>query len=212
MTNENGDWDVKCLYSYNRGRNWSTSFVANESGVNETYPSFCMLGTNIYCGYIKRGNLYLVESNDGGATWGSPKRINNNPGSVVSEENSMVVHPAGIVWTDNRDENKDIYFARIIPEAPLIKIKIRGGFRVKAEIKNIGNAPASNVKWNIQLIGGLILLGRKTSGIIPTLPPGEAVTIESNLIFGFGKTRIVVTADNAGETTDAVVVLFFVNL
>jgi hypothetical protein len=210
MTNENGDWDVKCSYSSDRGQTWATSMVANDPGVDETYPSFYMKGTNVYCGYIKEGNFYLVESNDGGATWGPPTQINSNPGSVVSEENSIIVHPAGLLWTDNRNGDKDIYFAGVAA-APIIGIKsISGGFGVSAVIENTGNADATNVQWSIELEGGIIILGKKTTGTIPTLAAGESVTIKSSFIFGIGKTTVVVTADDAKKSAPATVVLFLV--
>ena len=70
-----------------------------------------------------------------------------------------------------------------------------GRFQITVIIKNIGDADCINVKWRITLEGGIILLGRERSGTIICIPPGENVTIRSNLIFGFGKTIITVSLE-----------------
>ena len=110
MTNEGGNWDIKALYSSDGGGTWSTSNVAATSQ-DETYPAVYMSGSSAYCVYISQGNLYFVESETGGATWGEPIQVNDVDGTVVNEENSADIHSAGIVWMDNREDNIDIYFA-----------------------------------------------------------------------------------------------------
>jgi outer membrane protein assembly factor BamB len=73
-----------------------------------------------------------------------------------------------------------------IIEAPILKIQnITGGLlKVKTAIKNIGNAPATNIHWTIG----------KTNGTILSLAPGETRKINSGIIIGFGKAVIKVTA------------------
>ncbi|GAG96331.1 unnamed protein product, partial [marine sediment metagenome] len=71
------------------------------------------------------------------------------------------------------------------------------------------------VNWSITLGGGLILLGRETTGIIDSLPVGEKVTVSSNLILGIGKTVITATAEctegsSDTKTKDAFVLLFLI--
>ena len=79
---------------------------------------------------------------------------------------------------------------------PLIKIiNVSGGlFRVKAVIKNTGEAEATNITWSINLISGYIFRGIKTSGKIDKLFPGEEVTIKSKIILGLGRTDITINA------------------
>jgi hypothetical protein len=115
MINDNtgGDWDIKCKYSNDRGQNWETSMVANEPDVDETFPSLYVTSGSIFCAYIKNGNLYIVKSTDGGMNWGSPEQINNVEGTVVAEENMMEIRPSGIVWTDSRDGNQDVYYSPV---------------------------------------------------------------------------------------------------
>jgi hypothetical protein len=76
-----------------------------------------------------------------------------------------------------------------------IKIKLKGGlFRIKATFINEGIAEADDVNWDISLSGGLILLGKTSTGTIPNIQPGEEVTITSDLIIGLGEVDIIVTA------------------
>ena len=112
MTNENGNYDIKALYSSDDGGTWSTSTVADSSS-DETYPAVYMSGNSAYCVYISQGNLYYIESEDGGAVWGAATQVNDVDGTVVNEENSADIHSAGIVFTDERDGNADIYFATV---------------------------------------------------------------------------------------------------
>jgi len=88
---------------------------------------------------------------------------------------------------------------------------ISGGlFKVNAMIKNNGDIDATDVNWSIILDGGIILLGKNTSGNILSIPDGEETTISSSLIFGFGKTVVRVTVDSVTKEQDVFVFLFFI--
>ncbi|MBN1861699.1 MAG: hypothetical protein JW840_09595 [Candidatus Thermoplasmatota archaeon] len=96
---------------------------------------------------------------------------------------------------------------------------IKGGvFRTKAVIKNNGTASASDITWRISLSGnGLLLLGKQTTGTIPTLAIGEELTISSDLILGFGDVVMTVTVYNIEvvpvfEKTTAKLFLFFIKI
>ncbi|MBU0498076.1 MAG: hypothetical protein KKC68_09355, partial [Candidatus Thermoplasmatota archaeon] len=87
---------------------------------------------------------------------------------------------------------------------------ITGGIGVSAEIKNVGDGDATDVNWSIILDGGLIILGKETSGTISSILAGESITVKSGLVFGIGKPTITVTADDATVETSAFVLLFLV--
>ncbi len=73
---------------------------------------------------------------------------------------------------------------------------IKGGFfKVNTKIKNIGDLAAENISWTISLEEGMLIFDGENSGVIENIPAGEEVTISSNMIIGFGKTQVRVTAE-----------------
>jgi hypothetical protein len=102
----------------------------------------------------------------------------------------------------------------ISPPAPILEIEaITGGlFKVKTFIKNAGVVDATDVDWTISLNGGLILLGKETTGTVATIAAGHSEPIASGLILGFGATTITVTAGTATKDQAATVLLIFIKI
>lgn len=105
-------------------------------------------------------------------------------------------------------------FGDIAP-TPILSIdSIKGGFGVKATIKNSGNGDANDVNWNITLKGGLIILGKVTNGTLTTIAAGSTADVKSKLILGIGKTVVTVTAicvgSSATKSVNATVFIVFV--
>ena len=204
--------DVKCSYStcaagtYEPGFSWQTSTV--ETGASA--PAVYMQGNNVYCAYVKGGNLYLKTSSDGGATWGAAEKKNDVDGKVIGEKGSVAIGNSGIVFTDNRNGNYDIYFAGGAGGAApnVIVESISGGMGVSAVIKNAGDAAAENFAWSIKT-DGTVFVGKEKSGTA-TLQPGASTTIKTGFMLGFGAITITVTADTAVKIADAKLLLFFV--
>jgi hypothetical protein len=203
--------DVKCSYStcqatYDPGFSWHVSTV--ESGAS--VPAIYMQGNNVYCAYVKGGNLYLKVSEDGGVTWGIAEQKNDVHGTVVAEKGAVDIGKSGIAFTDNREENYDIYFAPYVarPTPQVVIDSISGGFGVSAVIRNIGDVPAENFDWSIRS-NGMVFIGKEKSGSA-TLQPGASTTIKTGLMLGFGVLTITVIADTATKTATAKLLLFFV--
>jgi len=94
-----------------------------------------------------------------------------------------------------------VYYDDMALEGPAVQLEpeltigdLAGGFGVSATITNTGDADATNVAWKIALDGGLIILGKETTGTIATLAPAASEPIKSSLILGFGRTTITITA------------------
>jgi hypothetical protein len=92
------------------------------------------------------------------------------------------------------------------PLTPILNIEIQGGLGITASLNNTGNAPATNVSWDITLDGGLLFHGKETTGSIATLTVGNTTQLRSKLIIGLGKTTITihVVCDEAVEATKSV--------
>jgi len=103
------------------------------------------------------------------------------------------------------------------PPEPILEIgNITGELgKIKSSIKNIGTGEATDVEWSIALEGGLIILGKNTTGTETTIAPEDEAAIESSFIFGIGKPTITIYAECAeGKlaegTATATVILFFI--
>jgi hypothetical protein len=103
--------------------------------------------------------------------------------------------------------------------APHLEINtLTGGlFKIKGILINNGEGEAVHVDYDINLTYGFILVGRHTSKSIHHLLPGEKVNISSRLIFGFGKTNILITVSVSNgplykKELDAFVFLFFISI
>jgi hypothetical protein len=199
MSNDNiyGDWDITCQYSSDSGDSWAST-VFGTPIVDETHPAVLVSGSTVFITYVSNGNLYLIKSDDGGATFGDPEQVNDNPGSVVAEEGTTDISTGGIVWTDNRDGVKNIYYASL-PIA-ILDVSIAGGFGVTGTVSNSGSAAASNIPWTVDL-SGLVFVGGHSEGTIASLAPGASETFGPGLILGIGPTTI--TADAGGATKTA---------
>jgi len=114
------------------------------------------------------------------------------------------------IWSD------PLLLTIVAPEFVIESLSTELG-RIKATITNTGELDALNVKWNIRLDGGIILLGQESSGTIIGVPVDGSVTVTSDFILGLGNTIVTVTAEleNIEESDeiqqDTFVFIFFIS-
>ena len=203
--------DIKCAVSssaagYDPAFSWSITTV--DTGGSS--PAVYMQGNNVYCAYVKGGNLYMKTSSDGGATWGAADKKNDVDGKVVGDPGSVDLANGACVWVDNRNGNEDIYFAAGGggATANVVVDSISGGMGVSAVLKNTGKADATNFAWSIKT-DGTVFVGKEKSGTA-TLAAGASTTVKTGLMLGIGAITITVTADTATKTATAKLLLFLV--
>ena len=103
------------------------------------------------------------------------------------------------------DANSQFNLIYSMTPSPLTIESITDGRGIKAVIKNTGTVDAKNVSWNIQLNGGIILVGKSKTGTVDIAAGGTATIDDS--IFGFGKTTISVTVGDVEKTATGTVIL-----
>src|SRR2546422_1363486 len=62
-------------------------------------------------------DIYFTKSSDGGRTWSTPLRVNDDIGNVAQAQPRVALDPANniyIAWTDTRGGTNDIYFSKSI--------------------------------------------------------------------------------------------------
>ncbi len=75
-------------------------------------------------------------------------------------------------------------------------LSISGGIGSKIEFKNSGDAPATNVNWNINVTGGILNLINVNKGdVISNMDPDEKKSVKTGLFLGFGPIDIRFTVD-----------------
>jgi hypothetical protein len=147
---------------------------------------------------VGTGVDYTKYQVDGGA-WNTY----SVPFVVAGNGNHTIVYYS-VDKAGNIEANKTATFTIKYP----IEITIKGGFGVTATIKNKGTGPLSGVAWTITLDGKLIFVGKTKSGTVNIPAGGQAQA--KDMVFGFGKTNIAVSAAGTEATTTGMVILFFV--
>ena len=181
---------IKCSYStaedgYEPKFNWQISTVADNKA---KCPAIYACGNKIICAFVREGDLFIVTSDDCGASWGLPYKINEVNGTVSEELNSVDVNNIGVVWTDTRNGKKDIYFELLHEDTFIPEISIEGGFGIRILIKNLGSIAKENMWWNVIIDAPFLLCGGVTEGKISL---GKYETVEKLVpLFGFGKIKI----------------------
>ena len=121
-------------------------------------------------------------------------------------------------WVNSSDqfgEAVDYCFQLLGKEMlPAFNITIKGGIGVTAAIENIGDAAATNVTANINVSGGLIIIGKEKTVSIASIAIGATENAKS-LVIGIGKAAITVTVTcdegvSGAANADKMVLLFFV--
>lgn len=202
QSDESGSQDIICYYSSNAGGTWFKSVVAD--GLNdELYPQIIVYGDKAICTFIIDNDLYYAYTENGGETWSTPEKINDETGTVQSSfRNTDITTDGTVVWTDMRNGNADIYLDRVSAGVPTFPILELGPFaaagigKVAIPVENKGTADATNVTVTITVTGGLLKRVNKTkTEIIPNLAMNQKINVTTEgIIFGFGKIALTATA------------------
>jgi hypothetical protein len=202
QSDEAGTQDIVCYYSNDAGVNWEKSFVAASTSDDELYPKIVSFGDDAICTFLMNDDMYYCTTEDGGATWSAPEKVNDQTGSVATEyRNTDITYDGTVVWTDVRNGNDDVYLDNIA-ETPTFPILSLGSFakaglgKISIPVTNIGSADATNVNVTITVTGGILHRINKTkTETLPTLAMNQVVNITTDgMIFGLGTIALSATA------------------
>ena len=203
QSDEAGTQDIVCYHSSDAGVTWEKSFVTTDGVNDELYPKIVTYGDDAICTFVMDDDLYFAYTDDGGATWSTPEKVNDETGSVDSEyRNTDITYDGTVVWTDMRNGNPDIYLDKVSGGVPTFPILTLGSFataglgKVSIPVKNIGTADAANVSVTIKVTGGILGRINKTkTQTISTLAIDQEVTVTTDgMIFGLGTIQLTATA------------------
>jgi hypothetical protein len=215
-----GNQDIICYHSSNGGSSYTPTTVSSDPA-DELYPTITWMKTgNAVCTYVRGSESYSKISTDGGVTWGAEARVSDETIAPV-ENNAHDVYGIGgdayAIWQDGRGAVTNIYFDKFAhTAAPRIEIgTVAGGVgKVTMEVKNTGDADATNVAWSISVTGGILhKINVQTSGTIATLAAGSSVQVSTDkFIIGLGAITVGLTADQATATKTGKVILVLVKI
>lgn len=212
QSDEAGTEDIVCYYSSDAGVTWEKSFVADSTN-DELYPKIVTYGDDAICTFVMNDDLYFAYTDDGGATWSTSEKVNDETGSVDSEyRNTDITYDGTVVWTDTRNGNPDIYLDKVSGGVPTFPILTLGSFaaagmgKVSIPVKNTGTADATNVSVTITVTGGILGRINKTkTQDISALAIGQEVTVTTDgMIFGLGTIQLTATATCPDATPSVV--------
>lgn len=121
-----GDHDIYFSKSTDEGVTWSDNIKVNDdSTANQIFPDLAVdsQGT-VYVVWTDERNdhqdIYAAISNDGGLTWSTDVKINDDTTTTDQNLPSLIVDEVGnlyCAWSDGRAGNADIYFARSLAQS-----------------------------------------------------------------------------------------------
>ena len=150
------DTGIVLYHSTDAGNSWTIKEVTLSG--QPSFPDILAVNeSHIACTFVESGNLSITYSNDTGANWTTPEKLNSQNGSVVGGYCFLdAANNNQIAWTDNRNGNNDIYYyVGVTPEVDLTVTNfvlkrdlpiLRTNNIISITVKNQADGYAENVK------------------------------------------------------------------
>jgi len=110
-----GHYEIYYNRSLTNGNTWGTDtrISSNDASVS-VFASIAVSGSNVHVVWedVRDGNyeIYYVRSTNNGTNWGNNVRLTSNDSSSNQPNIAVCDSHVYVVWTDEREGNKEIYF------------------------------------------------------------------------------------------------------
>jgi hypothetical protein len=110
----NGQQEIYYKRSTDNGLSWGADTRLTNNNLISWFPSVGVSGSDVYIVWSdnRDGNdeIYFKRSTDGGLNWGADTRLTNNSGISWCPNLSVSGAYLFVVWVDDSDGNKEIYY------------------------------------------------------------------------------------------------------
>jgi len=120
--------EIYYIRSTNNGVRWGneTRLTSNDS-MSSKHPSIAVSDSNVHVVWedTKDGNyeIYYICSTNNGVSWGNETRLTSNNALSVGPSIAVSGSNLHVVWVDERDSNKEIYYKIYTPDEQSGKLK-----------------------------------------------------------------------------------------
>jgi hypothetical protein len=115
-TRDGGNWEIYYKRSTDGGSTWGADTRLTNAAGSSQDPSVAVSSNNVHVAWFddRDGNLeiYYKRSTDGGATWGADTRLTSAAGNSMAPCIVAYASYIHVVWDDDRDGNREIYYKR----------------------------------------------------------------------------------------------------
>ena len=113
-----GRWEIYFKRSQDHGLTWSPDVQLTQALGSALRPSIAQRESELYVAYWdnppgEAEEIFLLRSSDRGVTWQPPLGLSSAPGSSTLASIAAGEHGVHVVWSDARDGNPEVYYARL---------------------------------------------------------------------------------------------------
>ena len=116
LDERDGNFEIYYKRSTDGGSSWGPDTRLTNNTASSDYPSVSVSGSVVHIVWRdnRDGNaeIYYNRSTDGGVSWGADTRLTNAPAESHTPSVSLSGQVVHVVWEDNRDGNREIYYKR----------------------------------------------------------------------------------------------------
>ncbi len=112
----NGYNEIYYIASANGGTEWGAEIRMTDDSGESLSPNLAVAGSGLFMVWVDNRDwnqeIYYRNSMDGGLSWSADKRLTDDPAESTYPYLSLSGSVVHVVWTEDRDDNYEIYYKR----------------------------------------------------------------------------------------------------